>query len=51
MPRIPIKDVLSLLYELQHQTEAQQQEVGNKELDPQITLLRSWQSQRLRHTY
>jgi hypothetical protein len=51
MPKIPVRDVLSLLYDLQHHSEAQQQEVASRGLDQQLSLLRDWQSQRLQDTY
>ena len=51
MPKIPVKDVLSLLYDLQDQREAQQEEVDSAGLDPQLAMLRDWQSKRLQRTY
>ncbi len=51
MPNIPVKDVLDLLFELQHQETARQQEIDSAGLDAQLALLRCWQSERLRRTY
>jgi hypothetical protein len=51
MPKIPINEVLVLLFELQHHSEAQQRKVADAGLDAQLALLRKWQSERLRRTY
>ena len=51
MPKIPVKDVLVLLFNLQHQQEAQQHDITTAGLDRQLSLLRAWQSARLRQTY
>jgi len=44
-------DGARLLYDLQHRAELQQQPVAGVALDPQLALLRTWQSQRLARTY
>jgi len=44
-------DAARLLYDLQHRDELQQQPVAGVALDPQLALLRTWQSQRLAQTY
>jgi len=51
MPKIPVKNVLSLLYDLQHQPEAQHRQTGGAGLEPELANLRKWQTQRLQHTY
>jgi hypothetical protein len=45
------KEFIHLLSELQHREEAQRCNVGDSTLDPQLALLRQWQSERLAHTY
>jgi hypothetical protein len=44
-------DAARLLYDLQHRAELQQQPVAGVALDPQLAVLRTWQSQRLAQTY
>jgi hypothetical protein len=44
-------DAALLLYDLQHRAELQQQPVAGVALDPQLAVLRTWQSQRLAQTY
>jgi hypothetical protein len=44
-------DAARLLHELQHNDELKQRPVDGIALDPQMALLRSWQSQRLAQTY
>jgi hypothetical protein len=51
MPKFPVFNVLSLLYELQHQPEAQHRQTGGAGLEPELALLREWQTQRLQQTY
>jgi hypothetical protein len=52
MPDQPTpRDGARLLYDLQHSSELQQQPVAGSQLDPQLALLRTWQSQRLVQTY
>ncbi len=43
--------LIRLIYDLQHQAEAQRQAVSGSALDPALQRLRLWQSQRLRRTY
>jgi len=45
------RDGAQLLYDLQHSDELRQQPVSGVALDPQLTLLRTWQSQRLVQAY
>ena len=45
------KEFIRLLSELQHHEEAQRRNIGDSTLDPQLALLRQWQSERLEHTY
>ncbi len=45
------KDLLRVIYELQHREEARQQPVAGIALNPQMALLRQWQSERLSRTY
>jgi hypothetical protein len=45
------KELISLLNELQHQEEAQRRIIDSSSLDPQLSLLRQWQSERLTRTY
>ena len=52
MPAQPKRpDGARLLYDLQHRAELQQQPVAGVALNPQLALLRTWQSQRLAQTY
>jgi predicted DNA-binding protein YlxM (UPF0122 family) len=52
MPEIVTpKEFIRLLSELQHREEAQRRKIGETALDPQLALLRQWQSERLAHTY
>lgn len=44
-------DGARLLYDLQHRAELQQEPVAGVALNPQLALLRTWQSQRLAQTY
>ncbi len=44
-------DASRLLYDLQHDAALQQQPVAALALDPQLAMLRLWQSQRLAQTY
>jgi hypothetical protein len=44
-------DAARLLHELQHSDELKQRPVDGIALDPEMSLLRSWQSQRLAQTY
>jgi len=43
--------LIHLIYDLQHQADAQHQATRGVALDPSLERLRAWQSQRLRHTY
>ena len=49
--RLAPKELLRLLYKIQHHPGVQQQPVTSIALDPQLALLRLWQSDRLAHTY
>jgi hypothetical protein len=52
MPEQPQRpDGVRLLYDLQHNDALQHQPVAGVALDPQLALLRTWQSQRLAQTY
>jgi hypothetical protein len=44
-------NVVRLLLDLQNSPEVRHQSVARTGLDPQLALLRAWQSQRLRRTY
>lgn len=45
------QDLLNLLFDLQHQAEAQQQPAPGGEIDQRLAMLRGWQTRRLAHTY
>jgi len=45
------QDLLSLLFDLQHSAEAQQQSLPGKDLENRLAMLRQWQSRRLAYTY
>jgi hypothetical protein len=45
------KELIHLLNELQHRQEAQRVAVEDVSLDPQLALLRQWQTERLANTY
>ena len=49
--KISPKEFIRLLHELQHHQEAQRAPVDVTELDPQLAMLRQWQSARLANTY
>jgi hypothetical protein len=45
------KEIISLLSELQHREEAQRRVIDGSSLNPRLSLLRQWQSERLACTY
>ena len=49
--RLAPKELVRLLSKIQHHRGAQQQPVAGDPLDPQLAVLRAWQSDRLAHTY
>lgn len=49
--KVSPKEFIQLLTELQHREEAQRKTVDSAGLDPQMALLRQWQSERLANTY
>ena len=51
MSKIKPPDPARLLYDLEHSQELKPEVVAGAELDPQLALLRTWQSERLSRTY
>ena len=49
--KVSPKEFVRLLTELQHRQEAQRVTVDGASLDPQLVMLRQWQSERLANTY